>query len=787
MVFVTAHTDRNLFDRARSASPLGYVLKPFQEKQLQIDLDLAVRTIRGHKVRQSPASTFQCDPELISLAVESSDLALWDMDMTTRALTGSDRLYSILGYDQNEIEPTIEGWSRLFHPGDLVLTRQALKEHLEGTRRHIEVVFRLMTQNHCWRWFSARGKVVERFADDRPRRIVGTCLDITDQRRAEEALRKSEGRYKRLFEDAVLGIFRSTPSGRLLDVNPAFACMFGWDSPERLLQEVGNVAQDLYVNPPQRAALVERILDASFPTVAEKRFRRRDGSVFTGKMHAWSVRDAENDLLYLEGFIEDISEMELAEAALHESERFNRAIVSSSPSIIYIFDLDRKTNSWVNRTAVTEFHQGAYPGMEDGDLAWWGEWLPPEDHRRFTERLEELTRTEDGVWLELEYRFGNPDTGWKWYYDRASAFERDSSGRVVRIIASAVDVSRLKLTEKALRETEEKYRVLVEQSGDGIAVFQGRPPRLVFTNRRLVRIFGYSENELLIMSSRELIEMIHADDRAKVVEGFFNTHDLPESSQRFEFRIQTGFGRERYLEMSVKPVLLGGTASILACYRDHTEEKQAEEKILAGLKEKELLLEEIHHRVKNNMQILVSLMNLQAAKIDNPEALSVVRAAQSRVIAMAQIHNSLLSSTAITGIDLEQYLKSLNRRLLSAFEVTSGQIRFNFDIEPSLAVGLNQAMGCGLALNELITNSIKYAFTNGAVGEIAVAAKSLGESDIQIIVEDDGDGLPADLDWRSPPTLGLTLLTNLVKTQLGGRVEYTREKRTRFTITFPRA
>ena len=143
--------------------------------------------------------------------------------------------------------------------------------------------------------------------------ILGINVDITERKQTEESLLLSEDRYRRLFEDAVLGIFRSTPEGKIINVNPAYARMFGFDSPEEAKSQVNDVAVDLYVDPSRRNEIVRMILDAKGPMHAENLYRRKDGSIFTGNLHAWAVRDREEKLLYLEGFIEDITERKRAE------------------------------------------------------------------------------------------------------------------------------------------------------------------------------------------------------------------------------------------------------------------------------------------------------------------------------------------------------------------------------------------------------------------------------------------------------------------------------------------
>ncbi|MBN1284172.1 MAG: PAS domain S-box protein [Anaerolineae bacterium] len=164
--------------------------------------------------------------------------------------------------------------------------------------------------------------------------ILSITRDIEDRIQAEAALRESEQQYRRLFEDAVLGIFRSTPGGKVITVNPAFARMFGYDSPEDVLASINDVATSVYVDPPRRAEIVRRIMASRLPIRMENRYRRKDGSIFTGNLHIWRVDDEDGNFLYLEGFVEDITKRKEAEAELAWQAGANAAIAELSSALI---------------------------------------------------------------------------------------------------------------------------------------------------------------------------------------------------------------------------------------------------------------------------------------------------------------------------------------------------------------------------------------------------------------------------------------------------------------------
>jgi len=217
---------------------------------------------------------------------------------------------------------------------------------------------------------------------------------------------------------------------------------------------------------------------------------------------------------------------------------------------------------------------------------------------------------------------------------------------------------------------------------------------------------------------------------------------------------------------------------------DVTERKKAEKKIKASLREKEVLLKEIHHRVKNNMQVISSILNLQSKHIKDEQALRIFKNGQSRIRSMAMVHERLYESADLAGIDFAEYVQSTTSYLLSIHGV-SGVVRLDIDIKDIL-LDVSTAIPCGLIINELVSNSLKYAFGDGRAGEILIKLYSDKAGKLTLIVEDDGVGFPKDVDFRKTESLGMQLVIMLVE-QLGGAIELDKSKGTAFKITFERA
>jgi two-component sensor histidine kinase len=201
-----------------------------------------------------------------------------------------------------------------------------------------------------------------------------------------------------------------------------------------------------------------------------------------------------------------------------------------------------------------------------------------------------------------------------------------------------------------------------------------------------------------------------------------------------------------------------------------------------SLHEKELLLKEIHHRVKNNLQIVASLLHSQSRQVADPVTLAMLEECQNRVRAMALVHERLYRSEDISSIDISDYVTFMGENLTRFYGVGSHQVRFRVSL-PGIRFDINRAIPLGLVINELLSNALKYAFPAGRRGTISVTG-TLDENAIRILVGDDGVGIPESFDWKNTSSLGLRLVTSLTD-QLSGTVDLDRTGGTTFIITLP--
>lgn len=309
--------------------------------------------------------------------------------------------------------------------------------------------------------------------------------------------------------------------------------------------------------------------------------------------------------------------------------------------------------------------------------------------------------------------------------------------------------------------------------------------RICVFNQGAERIFGYTSAEVL---GRPLSILIPARFRASHSHhvGDFTQSPVPARvmAQRAEIFGRRKDGSEFPAEASISKLDIAGSTVLTVILRDVSERKEAERKLRAALEEKEILLREVHHRVKNNLQVVSSLLNLQARATRDPEIAKAFEESQNRVQSMALIHEQLYESHDLSNIDFPDYIRQLSSRLFRSYQVRADRIELKTEIA-DVRIGVDLAVPCGLILNELVSNSLKYAFPEGQAGAISIRVERMHDSSAVLTVADDGVGLPPEVGFWSTKTLGLRLVRSLVR-QLDGEIDVAgppgAEYRIRFSV-----
>ena len=352
---------------------------------------------------------------------------------------------------------------------------------------------------------------------------------------------------------------------------------------------------------------------------------------------------------------------------------------------------------------------------------------------------------------------------------------------IFRIVLS--DITRRKEAIEAqrqseLRERENRYRKLFKEHSAVMLILEAETGRIVDANNAAAWFYGWSLDELREKSILNIDALPSNTLRAILVKA------AGSEGISAEFCHRRADGSIREVEFFSNGMESGGNKFIIAIVNDITERKQAEEKIKAALAEKDVMLKEIHHRVKNNLQVISSLVSLQTDNLTDDRIRDELNDVRDRVRTMALVHEKLYQASNLAQLNFADYAASLLRSLWRSHSTLAAKVRLNLALAP-VEVSIEKAVPCGLILNELASNALKHAFPNNRGGEVLVSLElNPATCDINLRVRDNGVGLPAGLDWSQSHSLGLRLV-KLLAGQLNGTVETGTGPGSEFRVTFP--
>ncbi len=700
----------------------------------------------------------------------STPVMLHSIDSYGRLVSVSDHWLRVMGYTRDEVigRPSTE----FLTEESRAFAREIVLPEFYRSGSCTDVPYRFVTKS---------GKVIdvnlsavaERDGEGKLVRSLAVIVDVTERKKAEEKLRQSEERFRTIIEVTGAGYFRIGTDGVFQFVNAAWLQMHGYSSRDEVIGKHYAITQpDMDMTRAQE--LVNGFIHGNQPLAGESSRKNRDGSIGYQTYTVNPVVQA-GKTTGLEGFLIDITRQKETMDALKKSEERFRALFNAMTEGVAIHRLASNYKGKAVDYIIMDCNPAfkSHTGMDRETVIGrkateaYGTPTPP-----FFDIYEKVATTGEPA------RFDSYFEPLKKYFS-ISAFS-PAPGFFATVF---VDITERMQAEDSLKAAKEYAENLI-QTANAMIIGLDVDGNVTIFNQAAEKITGYSREDMI---GRSWFEALVTKERYPHVWEEFEKTLASETQKNFENPIITKSGEERIIAWQ-NSVLSekGRVTGTISFGIDITERKIAEEKISASLREKELLLKEIHHRVKNNMQIIMSLLRMKAEKVRDPDIARLFQDSQNRIFSMALIHERLYQTQDFAQIDFNEYTRSLIEELFCMYDITYERIRYRIDIQ-DIFMGIDQAIPFGLVINELVTNSIKYAFPADLTGGgMIIISMSAVNGSIETVISDNGIGILESVDYRNAQSSGLTLVHMIVEKQLQGTIRLSREKGTTFFISIPR-
>ena len=592
--------------------------------------------------------------------------------------------------------------------------------------------------------------------------------EITKHKKTQSKLREAEELNRSIIESSIDMIVAFDMKGNLLQYNHAFAVEFGID-PSKKKQLKFN---QIIANKNDSQEVWDGVKNRNYYS-GEILGKRISGETFSMFISVATMRDEDGNELGAMGVGRDITDLKLAEEELKASEERYREILDNASDIIYVVDSYGSftyanpaffeklgyTESTIANITIHDIYEGLPKGKS---------WI----------------KKLDGTEGEEVFLGANGD---RLTVIGGGSAQYDSNGVAVGFRGIHLDITDIIKEQSKAKVSEAKLN----------AIFNTTENLLMFTLNKDRQITSYNDNFAALSErlfkgkldhSGHFIDTVkeRISDESGIKETLFFTKAFNGIAQDFEVPIHNENGEEKWYQVFLNPISFNDTVNEISCITyEITDRKEADKKIRLALKEKEILLQEVHHRVKNNLQVISSLMNLQRSFVSDPSLVQVLDESQARISTMSYIHESLYRTADFSSISFSEYLDRLSTNLVNSYSKPDCTVYYNPTLS-EVKLTLDKAIPCGLIVNELVSNVMKYAFKGRKEGNFNLSVKEV-KGFVEIEVSDDGVGLPDDFEKRKDDSLGIYLVYALIE-QLGGEIKIESSKEGRkgssFLISF---
>ncbi|MDF0554605.1 PAS domain S-box protein [Kamptonema sp. UHCC 0994] len=745
---------------------------------------------------------------LYATLTEVSPVGFFRTDVEGKNLYCNERSCEIAGI--TPVECLGYGWIKNLHPEDRDRVLSEWNQAIQ-TEQIFSSEYRFLRPDGTVKWVFGQA-VAEREDNGTIVSYIGTITDITDRKQAEAKLETAYQQLTFHVENSPLAVIEWDKHFRVKRWSKQAEKIFGWRE-EEVLGLHPNEWKIVFVDEVEivNGLLIRLLTGMESRNTSYNRNYTKEGSVIYCEWYNSVLFDSAENLISIQSLVQDVSDRKCAETALQqlageleirvqertqelasivkllqqeiaEREQAQKELLvvkerlqyllSASPTVIYSCKAEGNyaTTFISDNIAVL---LGYKPTDFVEESSFWINGIHPEDVPRiFTEMMSNF----GGRKHILEYRFLDAFGNYLWLQNDLTLV-RDPAGNPLEIVGSMIDITAKKLAESALLAAKEQLQAVID-AVPGFVYWLGVDRRFLGVNRQLALMFNLSPDAFVGKEVGFINPNFNCTD---FIDVFFTSSDTS-TSQEITLTLAENrlFPQPRtYLVVAQK---YNQEQAAIFVGIDITERKQGEEQIKASLKEKEVLLKEIHHRVKNNLQIISSLLKLQSKYIKDSESMELFIDSYNRIRSMALIHENLYRTTDLARIDTAEYIRKLVSNLSSSYGFSSKTIEVKLEID-SIFLDIDTAIPCGLIINELVSNAFKYAFPQVKKGKVLVSFQLINNSHFILRVSDTGVGFPPTFDWEQTESLGLQLVLNLTE-QLGGNIELDRSSGTDFQICF---
>lgn len=591
--------------------------------------------------------------------------------------------------------------------------------------------------------------------------------EIERHKATQRRLADAERLNRSIIESSIDMIVAFNPDGSLSQYNQAFAVEFGLEFGE----EAEKYHYDNFVSTAAEAQRVRNAILENMSFSGETMGKRLNGETFPMYLTVAMLKDDQDENFGVMAVGRDITEAKMAQEELEASEMRYRSILENANDAIFTLD-DKGFFTYTNPS----FNE--LLGYSEIELS----------KRTVHDVIQDLPRRGrawikalEGSGEELEFVSAQ---GKVLTMLGGSTVQHNEQGKPNGVRGIYLDITNMRLHERRAKSQSAKLESIFDSTENMIMFTMDSADRVNTFNKNFKNIFRYDFG-LDLDTNRSFIETISKIVDEEPYQGQLRLflRAMEGKPQQFELPLKTTHGESRWYQVFLNPVTLEEEQTEISCIAyDITERKEIDRAIRSALKEKEVLLQEVHHRVKNNLQVISSMLNLQKSFVKDTETLNLLEESTNRIATMSFIHESLYRNTDFANISFAEYLQRLCANLIQSYSRSGCEVVLQ-TVFDEVYLSLDLAIPCGLITNELVSNSLKYAFVGKEQGTITLRIQHVEDGAVELEVSDDGVGLPVGMDFAKNDSLGVYLVQALTE-QIDGELVVTSTEQGRSGCSF---